>query len=81
MNFVWKFDVYVYCYRVRRAWDLEAKGFYFVFCLSLHFSMFIAILSQTTGTSLAVHGWDLGLLRQGAQIRFLVRELDPRCHN
>ena len=54
MNLVWKFDVYVFCYRVERAWDLESKDLYFVFCLSLHLSMFIAISSQTTATSLDV---------------------------
>ena len=65
MNFVWKFDAYVYCYRVGRAWDLEAKGLYFVFCLSLHFSMFITILSQTTGTSLVVPWLGLGTPEAG----------------
>ena len=26
-------------------------------------------------------GWDSAFVRPGAQVRFLVGELDPRCHN
>lgn len=54
-----------------------SQGLYFVFYLSLHFSTFIAILSQTTGTSLVVPWLGLRTPEAGGLRLILVRDWIP----